>query len=155
VPEIWPQEALAAGARIVATGRSDFPNQVNNALVFPGLFRGVLDVRASAITDAMALAAAGELAELAERDGLAIGRILPLLDDPRVAPHIAAAVGVAAAKAGLAGRDAGREDLIRRADARIRVERAASEQLERSGLLAPEAGTDAAEAGLPPGSSGR
>jgi hypothetical protein len=69
---------------------------------------------------------------------------LPLLDDPRVAPHIAAAVGVAAAKAGLAGRDAGREDLIRRADARIRVERAASEQLERSGLLAPEAGTDAA-----------
>jgi malate dehydrogenase (oxaloacetate-decarboxylating) len=155
VPEIWPQEALAAGARIVATGRSDFPNQVNNALVFPGLFRGVLDVRASAITDAMALAAAGELAELAERDGLAIGRILPLLDDPRVAPHIAAAVGVAAAKAGLAGRDAGREDLIRRADARIRVERAASEQLERSGLLAPEAGTDAAEAGLPPRSSGR
>ena len=143
VPEIWPQEALAAGARIIATGRSDFPNQVNNALVFPGLFRGVLDVRARAITDDMALAAALELAQLAEQDGLAIDRILPPLDDVRVASHIAAAVGVAADRAGLAGLGAGRDDLIRRADARIRAGRAASQQLDKSGLLAPEAGADA------------
>ncbi len=131
------------GARIVATGRSDFPNQVNNALVFPGLFRGVLDVRARAITDDMALAAALELAQLAEQGGLAIDRILPALDDVRVAPHIAAAVGVAADRAGLAGLGAGRDDLIRRADARIRAGRAASQQLDKSGLLAPEAGADA------------
>jgi malate dehydrogenase (oxaloacetate-decarboxylating) len=61
VPEIWPWDAATAGARIVATGRSDFPNQVNNSLGFPGLFRGVLDVRAGRITDAMGIAAAREL----------------------------------------------------------------------------------------------
>jgi malate dehydrogenase (oxaloacetate-decarboxylating) len=85
VPEIWPEDARAAGARIVATGRSDFPNQVNNSLVFPGLFRGVLDVRARRITDEMALAAAHELAACGEAIGLDERHILPAMDDVDVA----------------------------------------------------------------------
>jgi malate dehydrogenase (oxaloacetate-decarboxylating) len=76
VPEIWPWEAAEAGARIVATGRSDFPNQVNNSLAFPGIFRGVLDVGARAITDEMARAAARELAARAVARGLQPERIL-------------------------------------------------------------------------------
>jgi len=70
IPEIWPWEAKDAGARIVGTGRSDFPNQVNNSLVFPAIFRGVLDVQATTITDEMAIAAAQEIALFAERRGI-------------------------------------------------------------------------------------
>ena len=70
VPEIWPWEAKEAGARVVATGRSDFPNQVNNSLAFPAVFRGALDVQASSLTDEMLLAAAYELARCAEEKGL-------------------------------------------------------------------------------------
>lgn len=81
VPEIWPWEALDAGARIVATGRSDFANQVNNSLGFPGIFRGVLDVRARTITDGMALAAADALAGYAERLGISEVRIVPRMDE--------------------------------------------------------------------------
>jgi malate dehydrogenase (oxaloacetate-decarboxylating) len=102
VPEIWPDDARAAGARIVATGRSDFQNQVNNALVFPGLFRGVLDVQASAITDEMALAAAHAVASAIPREQLADDRILPRLDDASLAADVAAAVGAAAQRQGLA-----------------------------------------------------
>ena len=101
-PEIWPADARAAGARVVATGRSDFPNQVNNALVFPGLFRGVLDVRASAVTDDMALAAARAIAAAIPRERLADDRILPPLDDVALVADVAAAVGVAAQREGLA-----------------------------------------------------
>jgi malate dehydrogenase (oxaloacetate-decarboxylating) len=99
-PEIWPWEATAAGARIVGTGRSDFPNQVNNALAFPGIFRGVLDVRARTITDAMAIAAAHAIAACAaeRRDGA----ILPPLDDQTVAVRVAAATGLQAQKEGVA-----------------------------------------------------
>lgn len=103
VPEIWPDDARAAGARIVATGRSDFPNQVNNALVFPGLFRGVLDVRASAISDEMALAAARALAAAIPEAQLANERILPRLDEPELAADVAAAVGLTAQQQGVAG----------------------------------------------------
>ena len=102
VPEIWPWDAEAAGARIVATGRSDFPNQVNNSLCFPGIFRGVLDVRARRITDEMAIAAAGALAGAAEKDGIHDKRILPDMGDWNVAARIAAAVGVRAQEQGLA-----------------------------------------------------
>ena len=70
IPEIWPWEVKEAGARIVATGRSDFPNQVNNSLAFPGIFRGTLDVRARTISDEMAIAAAMELAAYAEERGI-------------------------------------------------------------------------------------
>ena len=101
-PEIWPWQARDAGAFIVATGRGDYPNQLNNSLCFPGMFRGVLDVRARAISDDMALAAAGTLAEFAERRGIDPGNILPRMDEWDVYPQVAAAVGAAAQASGLA-----------------------------------------------------
>lgn len=102
VPEIWPQAALAAGARIVATGRSDFKNQVNNSLVFPGMFRGVLDVRARAINETMAIAAARALAGYGVALGLTAERILPAMDDPETAVRVAVAVALSAQAQGLA-----------------------------------------------------
>ena len=103
VPEIWPWEAKQAGARIVATGRSDFPNQVNNSLVFPAVFRGVLDVRARTITDTMAIAAAMELAKFAEENGgIREDRILPTMEEWEVYPRVAAAVAVRAVEEGVA-----------------------------------------------------
>jgi malate dehydrogenase (oxaloacetate-decarboxylating) len=101
-PEIWPADALAAGARIVATGRSDFANQLNNSLVFPGMFRGALDVQARAISEGMALAAAEALERLAEGRGLREGRILPLVTDEETAVRVAVAAGGAACAEGLA-----------------------------------------------------
>lgn len=104
VPEIWPEDALKAGARIVATGRGDFPNQVNNSLVFPGLFRGVLDVGAEAITDGMQIAAARALSAVAFRKGIGEGAILCSTDDVDAAAEVAAAVGVEAIREGIAKR---------------------------------------------------
>ncbi|MBC8505637.1 MAG: NADP-dependent malic enzyme [Chloroflexi bacterium] len=101
VPEIWPWEAIDAGARIVATGRSDFPNQVNNSLGFPGIFRGTLDVRASTITDEMCFAAAEALADHVG-DRLDEEHILPDMDDWEVFPREAAAVAMKAQEQGLA-----------------------------------------------------
>jgi malate dehydrogenase (oxaloacetate-decarboxylating) len=101
-PEIWPDEAKAAGARVVATGRSDLPNQVNNALVFPGVFRGALDARARGISDGMVIAAAEELAAYAREEGLSEDRILPPISDWRVHPRVAAAVASKATEEGLA-----------------------------------------------------
>lgn len=95
-PEIWPWQAEEAGAKIVATGRSDFANQLNNSLAFPGIFRGVLDVQARTITDAMALAAADELVRCTEARGLHAGFILPRMEDIDVVACIAAATGMAA-----------------------------------------------------------
>jgi malate dehydrogenase (oxaloacetate-decarboxylating) len=101
VPEIWPWEALEAGAAVVATGRSDFPNQVNNSLGFPGIFRGTLDVRAQTITDEMCFAAAKAMAEHVG-DRLAPDFILPDMDDWEVFPKEAAAVAMKAIEQGLA-----------------------------------------------------
>jgi malate dehydrogenase (oxaloacetate-decarboxylating) len=101
VPEIWPWEAKAAGARIFATGRSDFPNQVNNSLGFPGIFRGALDVRASTITDEMCFAAAKALADHVG-DRLDEQQILPTMDDWEVFPREAAAVAMKAQEQGVA-----------------------------------------------------
>jgi len=101
-PEIMPEEALAAGARVVATGRSDYPNQVNNSLAFPGLFRGALDVRARVINDAMKLAAAERLAALVTEQELAEGQIIPQAMNYDVAPALAAAVAQAAMDSGVA-----------------------------------------------------
>lgn len=115
VPEIYPVDAHAAGARIVGTGRSDFPNQVNNALAFPGIFRGVLDVRARHITDGMAISAARELARSAEIRGVREDHILPTLDEPDIAMQLAVATGMAAQKAGVAQIPLGAEALATRA----------------------------------------
>ncbi len=100
-PEILPDDARAAGAAVVATGRSDFPNQVNNVLGFPGIFRGALDVRASVINLEMKVAAARALAGLVGKD-LGAGCIIPEAFDPRVAPAVAAAVAGAAVESGVA-----------------------------------------------------
>ncbi len=103
IPEIWPWDAQEAGAAVVATGRSDFPNQVNNSLVFPGVFRGALDVRARTITDEMCIAAAGALADMAAEHGLDPKYILPTMDEWEVFPREAAAVAVKAAEQNIAG----------------------------------------------------
>jgi malate dehydrogenase (oxaloacetate-decarboxylating) len=135
VPEIWPEDARAAGARIIATGRSDFPNQVNNSLVFPGLFRGVLDVRARRITDEMALAAAHELAACGEGIGLDERHILPTMDDVDVAARIAASVGMAAQRQDVAKRQTDRNSLLLGARQTIETARAALQALVRNGVV--------------------
>jgi malate dehydrogenase (oxaloacetate-decarboxylating) len=102
VPEIWPWEAKEAGAKIVATGRSDFPNQVNNSLIFPAVFRGALDVRATTITDEMLLAAAEEVAKFAEEKGIHEEYIIPRMTEWEVYIREAAAVAAAASAQGVA-----------------------------------------------------
>ncbi len=136
VPEIWPQDAKAAGARIAATGRSDFPNQVNNSLGFPGIFRGALDVRARAISDEMALAAARELAAAA-RTNLGAESILPRMTDWQVPAQIAAAVGMQAQEQGLAQIRLDRGALHDTALDKIKTARDATHALMRDGLIAP------------------
>ena len=101
VPEIFPDEAKAGGAAVVSTGRSDYPNQVNNVLCFPGIFRGALDVRASDINDAMKLAAADALAALVSEDELCADYILPKAFDPRVRDAVASAAALAARESGV------------------------------------------------------
>lgn len=101
-PEIFPDDAKAAGAAVVSTGRSDYPNQVNNVLAFPGIFRGALDVRASDINDEMKIAAAHALADLVSPDELCADYILPAAFDPRVKDAVATAVAKAARDSGVA-----------------------------------------------------
>ena len=101
-PEIFPEDAKAGGARVVATGRSDFPNQINNVLAFPGIFRGAFDVRAKDINDEMKLAASRALAELITDEELSEDYIIPKAFDPRVGKAVAAAVADAARKTGVA-----------------------------------------------------
>lgn len=96
IPEMWPWDAKEAGARVVATGRSDFANQVNNSLGFPGIFRGALDVHAKTITDEMCVAAAEAMAKYAERKGLSEDYIMPTMDEPEVFIEEAVAVGLKA-----------------------------------------------------------
>ena len=115
VPEIWPEVAKEAGAAIVATGRSDFPNQVNNSLIFPAVFRGVLDARARSIPDEVVLAAAKELARGAGRKGLSAQHLLPTMEEPEVFPEIAAAVGDTAVRLGIARRKLSHDEFLERA----------------------------------------
>src|SRR3990170_4103111 len=135
VPEIWPWEAKEAGARIVATGRSDFPNQVNNSLGFPGIFRGTLDVRASTITDEMCLAAARELAKIAEDEGLHEEHIVPTMDNEDVFPREATAVGLKAIEQGIARNKLSRKELMDRATSIISRARRESEYLMHSEFI--------------------
>lgn len=102
VPEIYPDEAKAAGAAVVSTGRSDFPNQVNNVLCFPAIFRGALDVRASDINDAMKIAAAKAIAGLVSDEELSADYILPQAFDPRLREAVATATAQAARESGVA-----------------------------------------------------
>jgi malate dehydrogenase (oxaloacetate-decarboxylating) len=135
VPEIWPWEATEAGARIVATGRSDFPNQVNNSLVFPGLFRGVLDVRARTITDEMAAAVAGELARFAEERSIDESNILPRMDEWEVHPRVAVAAALKAQEQGLARVSTSAAELHAQAVKAMRDSRETLVVLMREGLV--------------------
>jgi len=135
VPEIWPWEAKEAGARIVATGRADFPNQVNNSLVFPSVFRGVLDVRAKTITDEMAGTAAFELARHAEDVGLREEYILPKMTEWEVYTKVAVATGRKAIKDGVARRNLSRDELTFRANEMILHSRNQLEALLDKGVI--------------------
>jgi len=137
IPEIWPWEAQEAGARIVGTGRSDFPNQVNNSLGFPGIFRGVLDVRATTITDEMAIAAAEELARCALERGLDEERIVPKMDEWEIFPREAAAVGVKAQEQGVARISISHDELLNKAEATIRQAQDMTRFLMDKGLIPP------------------
>ena len=134
VPEIWPWEAKEAGAKVVATGRSDFPNQVNNSLGFPGIFRGTLDVRASTITDEMCFAAAEALsahvgAELDEE------HILPNMDDWEVFPREAAAVGRKAIEQGVARLNRSYEELLQTATSMIKRSRGLTQMMMKENFI--------------------
>ncbi len=136
VPEIWPWEAYEAGAKIVATGRSDFPNQINNSLGFPAIFRGTLDVRASTITDEMCIAAATELAKLAEERGLNEKFIIPDMDDWEVFPREARAVGLKAIEQNIAAIKPSGKELYDRAFAIIKKAREQTQMLMKQGFIA-------------------
>jgi malate dehydrogenase (oxaloacetate-decarboxylating) len=135
VPEIWPWEAIAAGARIVATGRSDFPNQVNNSLGFPGIFRGTLDVRARTITDEMCFAAAQALADHVG-DRLDEEHILPTMDDWEVFPREAAAVALKAQEQGLARIQLSYDELLQNAKEIIKRSRDLTHMMMKENFIA-------------------
>ena len=135
IPEIWPWEAEEAGAKIVATGRSDFPNQVNNSIGFPAIFRGTLDARARMITDEMCIAAAEEIAKVAEEKGLSEDRIIPSMSDWELFPREAAAVGVQAVKQGIASHKLSRRELYQRAASIITRARKTTDTLMKKGLI--------------------
>jgi len=142
VPEIYPWDAKAAGAKIVATGRSDFPNQVNNSLGFPGIFRGALDVRAKTITDEMCLAAAQELAKVAEDKGLREDYIIPTMEEWEVFPREAVAVALKAIEQGVARVKRTREELMKMAEDTIRNARETVQLLMREKLIPPAPKTE-------------
>lgn len=137
IPEIWPWEAIEAGARVVATGRSDFPNQVNNSLGFPGIFRGALDVNARTITDEMCIAAALELARVAEDRGLREDYLIPTMDDWEVFPREAVAVGMKAIEQGVARITMTREQLLKTATEKIKQAREMTQWLMKEGFILP------------------
>src|SRR5512139_1167727 len=134
IPEMWPWDAQEAGARIVGTGRSDFPNQINNSLGFPGIFRGALDVRARSITDEMAIAAATELARCAEEHGLHEENIAPRMDESEVAARVAVATAMKAQEQGIARLAKTPAQLHDDALRLVRAARDAAQLLMREGL---------------------
>ncbi len=135
VPEIYPYEAKEAGAAIVATGRGDFPNQVNNSLGFPGILKGALLVRASAITDNMAVAAARSLAAFAGKKGLSPDYIIPTMDEADVFPEEAADVAMQAVEDGVARRVISREQVVEEARRDITMARELFGKLMEDGFI--------------------
>ncbi|MDQ7849975.1 MAG: NADP-dependent malic enzyme [Armatimonadota bacterium] len=135
VPEIWPWEATAAGVAVMATGRSDFPNQVNNSLGFPGIFRGALDVRARTITDGMCMAAAEALAGMAAEKGLSPDYILPTMEEWEVFPREAAAVAVRAVEDGVARKALTYQEELAQAEGLIRRAREQTRVMMAEGLI--------------------
>lgn len=136
IPEIWPWVAKEAGARIISTGRSDFPNQVNNSLGFPGIFRGTLDVRASTITDEMCFAAAEALAD-SIGDKLDEDHLLPTMDDWEVFAKEAAAVGMKAQEQGVAKLEKTYDELLESALKVIKRSQDLTSLMEKEGFIPP------------------
>ncbi|MFA6093712.1 MAG: NADP-dependent malic enzyme [Elusimicrobiota bacterium] len=136
IPEMWPWDAKEVGARVVGTGRSDFPNQVNNSLGFPGIFRGTLDVRASTITDEMCIAAARELAKCAEDKGLSEDYIIPKMSETEVFIREAVAVGLKAVEQGHARNILTRDQLYKTAEFQILRARKETQVKMDSGVIA-------------------
>jgi malate dehydrogenase (oxaloacetate-decarboxylating) len=135
VPEIWPWEAKEAGAKIVATGRSDFPNQVNNSLGFPGIFRGALDIRATKITDEMCIEAAKELAKVAEDHGLSEDYIIPNMDQWEVFPREAVAVSSKGIEQGVARIKSSAEERFKKAEEIIKKAREEVKYMMKEGFI--------------------
>ncbi len=137
IPEMWPWDAKEAGARVVATGRSDFPNQVNNSVGFPAIFRGTLDVMARTITDEMCIAAAMELAKCAEDKGLHEDYLLPTMDEWEVFPREAVAVAKKAMEQGVARLRLTEKELFQMAEQKIRRARDEVGLLMEKGVIEP------------------
>ncbi len=135
IPEIWPWEAKEAGARIVATGRSDFPNQVNNSLGFPGIFRGALDIRATKITDDMCIEAAKELAKVAADNGISEDYIIPTMDEWEVFPRVAVVVGTKGIEQGVARIKQPAKERFKIAEAIIKKAREEVQLLMKEGFI--------------------
>lgn len=135
VPEMVPAAAQAAGAEVVATGRSDYPNQVNNSLLFPAIFRGALDVRAKTITDTMVIDAAMELAAFAKQKGISKDYIIPTMVQWEVYPRVAAKVGQAAVREGVARRKLSAKESLSAATATIEHSRKIMNTLRRNGII--------------------
>lgn len=136
IPEIWPWECKEAGARVVGTGRSDFENQINNSLGFPGIFRGTLDVKAKTITDEMVIVAAEEIAKTAEDKGIHEGYIVPNMDEWEVFPREAVAVALKAMEQGIARVKRTRQELWDRASKIIKETREMTQLLMKENFIA-------------------
>jgi len=137
VPEIWPWELKEVGVKIIATGRSDFPNQVNNSLMFPAVFRGALDSRSKTITDTMVIAAAQELAKFAQEKGLREDYIIPTMEEWEAYPRVAAALAEQAVKEGVARRVATKSQFLDEATEITRNARLAVETAMKTGVIKP------------------
>lgn len=135
VPEIWPWEAKEAGAKIIATGRSDFPNQINNSLVFPAIFRGALDVRAKTITDEMCIASAMALTKHAEDKGLTKDYIIPAMSELEIYPLQAVETGLKAIEQGIARKKLSRAELYERAEFIIKRTQGVVKALMQQGFI--------------------
>jgi len=137
IPEIWPWEAKDAGAKIVGTGRSDFPNQVNNSIGFPAIFRGVLDVGARTITDNMCIVAAESLAKYAEEHGMNEEYITPTMGEPEAFIREAVDIGMEAQKEGIASITISRDELRKKVEFMINSAREQHDALVQAGCIAP------------------
>lgn len=137
IPEIWPWEAKEAGARIIGTGRSDFPNQVNNSIGFPAIFRGVLDVQAKTITDEMCITAAESLAGFAEKRGINEDNIVPRMDEREAYTEEAVAVGMKSQELGIARLKISADELRSKAETMITGAQGQVDALVKAGFIAP------------------
>ncbi len=138
LPEIWPWDAKEAGAKVVGTGRSDFDNQINNSLGFPGIFRGTLDVNATTITDEMCVAAAQAIADIAIKNGLRDDYVIPTMDDWEIFPYEASKVGMKAIEQGVARTIMDEDELLKMAQEKIKYARDLSKNLMDTGFIKPK-----------------